>query len=88
MNGSPKAIRNNARLSSSGERYWSAALEAFFKKRYVGEKIASASFFLEVLKPEKSTDGYLDVSVPRMAIREKALGKIEINLAYVSSPLN
>jgi hypothetical protein len=52
-----------------------------------GEKIAKASLFLKVIKPEEITEGSLDVTIPRMAFKERALGKIEINLVYVSSPL-
>jgi len=52
-----------------------------------GEKIAKASLFLKVIKPEEITEGSLDVTIPRMALQEKALGRIEINLVYVSSPL-
>jgi hypothetical protein len=52
-----------------------------------GEKIAKAFLFLKVIKPEEITEGSLDVTIPRMAFKERALGKIEINLVYVSSPL-
>jgi hypothetical protein len=52
-----------------------------------GEKISKASLFLKAIKPEEVTEGSLDVTIPRMAIKEKALGKIEINLVYVPSPL-
>jgi len=52
-----------------------------------GEKIAKASLFLKVIKPEEITEWSLDVTIPRMAFKERALGKIEINLVYVSSPL-
>jgi hypothetical protein len=52
-----------------------------------GEKIATASLFLRAIKPGEMTEGSLDVTIPRMAIKEKALGRIEINLVYVSSPL-
>jgi hypothetical protein len=52
-----------------------------------GEKIAKASLFLKVIKPEEIIEGSLDVTIPRRAFEEKALGKIEINLVYVSSPL-
>jgi hypothetical protein len=52
-----------------------------------GEKIAKASLFLKVIKPEEITEGSLDVTIPKMAFKEKALGKIEINLVYVPSPL-
>jgi len=52
-----------------------------------GEKIATASLFLKAIKPGEITEGSLDVTIPRMAIKEKALGRIEINLVYVPSPL-
>ena len=52
-----------------------------------GEKIATASLFLKAIKPGEITEGSLDVTIPRMAVKEKALGKIEINLVYVPSPL-
>jgi len=52
-----------------------------------GEKIAKGSLFLKAIKPEEITEGSLDVTIPRMAIKGKALGKIEINLVYVPSPL-
>jgi hypothetical protein len=52
-----------------------------------GEKISKASLFLKAIKPEEVTEGSLDVTIPKMAIKEKALGKIEISLVYVPSPL-
>ncbi|MGQ9648006.1 MAG: hypothetical protein ACUVWO_15885 [Thermodesulfobacteriota bacterium] len=52
-----------------------------------GEKIATASLFLKALRPGEITEGSLDVTIPRMAVKEKALGRIEINLVYVPSPL-
>jgi hypothetical protein len=52
-----------------------------------GEKIATASLFLKAIKPGEMTEGSLDVTIPRMAVKEKALGRIEINLIYVPSPL-
>jgi hypothetical protein len=52
-----------------------------------GEKISKVSLFFQPLKPEGITEGSLDVTIPKMAIKEKALGKIEINLVYVPSPL-
>ncbi|NWF91753.1 MAG: hypothetical protein HXY46_02455 [Syntrophaceae bacterium] len=52
-----------------------------------GEKIATASLFLKALKPGEIAEGSLDVTIPRMAVKEKALGRIEINLVYVPSPL-
>jgi len=53
-----------------------------------GEKISKVSVFLRVIKPDENTEGSLDVTIPRMAVKEKALGKIEISLVYVPSPLN
>ena len=53
-----------------------------------GEKIAKASLYLKITKPEQTTEGSLDVTIPRKAIKEKALGKIEISLVYIPSPLN
>jgi hypothetical protein len=52
-----------------------------------GEKIATVYPFWRAIKPEEITEGSLDVTIPRMAVKEKALGKIEINLVYVPSPL-
>lgn len=52
-----------------------------------GEKIATVYPFWKAIKPEEITEGSLDVAIPRMAAKEKALEKIEINLVYVSSPL-
>ncbi|OGP87924.1 MAG: hypothetical protein A2157_02705 [Deltaproteobacteria bacterium RBG_16_47_11] len=53
-----------------------------------GEKISKVSLFLKAIKPEEVTEGsFYDVTIPKMAIKEKALGKIEINLVYVPSPL-
>ncbi|MCG6533853.1 MAG: hypothetical protein L7F78_04000 [Syntrophales bacterium LBB04] len=53
-----------------------------------GEKITKVSFYLKVIKPEESFEGRLDVTIPKKAIKEKTLGKIEVNLVYVASPLN
>ena len=53
-----------------------------------GEKIAKATLYAKVIKPEENTEGSLDVTIPRKAIKEKALGKIEISLVYIPSPLN
>ena len=52
-----------------------------------GEKIAKASLFLKAIKPGEITEGSLDVTIPRAAVKEKALGKLEVNLVYVPSPL-
>jgi len=52
-----------------------------------GEKIDKVYPFWKALPPEGIAEGTLDVTIPKMAIKEKALGKIEINLVYVPSPL-
>ena len=53
-----------------------------------GEKIATSSLYMRITKPEKTIEGTLDVTIPRKAIKEKALGKLEISLVYIPSPLN
>jgi hypothetical protein len=52
-----------------------------------GEKIAKASLYMKAIKPEESFEGTIEATIPRMAIKEKDLGKIEINIVYVPSPL-
>jgi hypothetical protein len=51
------------------------------------EKIEKVYPFWKALQPEGITEGSLDVTIPKMAIKGKALSKIEINLVYVPSPL-
>jgi hypothetical protein len=51
------------------------------------EKIDKVYPFWKALQPEGITEGTLDVTIQKMAITGKALGKIEINLVYVPSPL-
>ena len=51
------------------------------------EKIDKVYAFWKALQPEGITEGTLDVTIPKMAVTGKVLGKIEINLVYVSSPL-
>jgi len=53
-----------------------------------GERITKASMYFKVIKPEESFDGQLDVTIPMKAIKEKTLGKIEVNLIYIASPLS
>ena len=53
-----------------------------------GEKIATVYPFWKAIKPEETTEGSLDVTIPRKAIKEKLLGKMELNLVYIPSPLN
>ena len=52
-----------------------------------GEKVANISPFWKALKPQEVAEGSLDATIPRKAIKEKALGKIEVNMVYVPSPL-
>ena len=53
-----------------------------------GEKMAKISPFWKALKPEEAAEGSLwDTTIPRKAIKEKALGKIEVNIVYVPTPL-
>jgi hypothetical protein len=52
-----------------------------------GEKISKATIVLQAIKPGEVTEGSIDATIPRMAIKEKALGKIEVNLVYVPTPL-
>jgi hypothetical protein len=51
------------------------------------EKVDKVYAFWKALQPEDITEGSLDVTIPKMAIKEKPLAKIEINLVYVPSPL-
>jgi len=51
------------------------------------EKIEKVHPFWKALQPEGVAEGSLDVTIPMNAIKEKSLGKIEVNLVYVSSPL-
>ncbi len=53
-----------------------------------GEKVAKVSPFWKALKPGEVAEGSLwDTTIPRAAVKEKTLGKIEINVVYVPSPL-
>ena len=52
-----------------------------------GDKISKVSSYWKPIKPEETFEGSIDVTIPRAAVKEKALGKIEINVVYVPSPL-
>ena len=52
-----------------------------------GEKVVKASLYLKTIKPEEMTEGNLEVTVPKKAVKEKALAKIEISLVFVPSLL-
>jgi len=51
------------------------------------EKIDKVYPFWKALQPEGTTEGNLDVTIPKMAVTGKALGKIQIDLVFVPSPL-
>jgi hypothetical protein len=52
-----------------------------------GEKISKVSSYWKPIKPEETFEGSVDATIPRAAVKEKALGKIEINVVYIPSPL-
>ena len=52
-----------------------------------GEKVSKVSPFWKTLKPEEVAEGTLDATIPRKAVKDKSLGKIEITLVYVPIPL-
>jgi len=52
-----------------------------------GEKVSKASPFWKTLKPEELAEGTLVAAIPRKAVKEEILGKIQVNLVYVSIPL-
>ena len=51
------------------------------------EKIDKVYPFWKALHPEDVAEGSLDVTIPKTAIKEKSLSKIEVSLVYVPSPL-
>lgn len=52
-----------------------------------GEKISKVSSYWKTVKPGDVFEGSIDATIPRAAVKEKALEKIEINMVYVPSPL-
>jgi hypothetical protein len=52
-----------------------------------GEKISKVSSYWKVIKPGEVFEGSVDATIPKAAVKEKALGKIEISAVYVPSPL-
>jgi hypothetical protein len=50
-----------------------------------GEKIAKASLMLNKINPGESSDGSLELTFPRAAL--KNLGRIDFNLVFIPSPL-
>jgi len=51
------------------------------------EKIVKVYPFWKALQPGDIAEGTLDVTIPKKAIKEKPLGKLEVDLVYVPSPL-
>ena len=51
------------------------------------EKIDKVRPFWKAIQPGDVTEGTLDVTIPKNAIKEKSLRKFEVNLVYVPSPL-
>jgi len=52
-----------------------------------GEKISKVSAYWQSIKPGNAFEGSIDATIPRAAVNEKALGKIEISVVYIPSPL-
>ena len=52
-----------------------------------GEKTTNASIFIKAFKPGESDEVSLNVPIPENAVKENALGKIEVNISYVPLPL-
>jgi hypothetical protein len=52
-----------------------------------GEKFSNVSAYWQPIKPHENFEGSIDTTIPRAAVAEKALGKIEINVVYVPTPL-
>jgi hypothetical protein len=52
------------------------------------EKIVKISPFWKTLKPGEMTEGSLETTIPKNALKEKALSKIQIDLVYVPSSLS
>ncbi len=52
-----------------------------------GEKISKVSSYWKAIKPGEDFEGSIDATIPRAAVKEKVLGKIEISAVYVPSPL-
>ena len=52
-----------------------------------GEKVAKAHLYLKILKPQESFNANLNATIPRSAIKQNSLSKIEINVVYTQTPL-
>jgi hypothetical protein len=52
-----------------------------------GENISKVTSLLKIIKPGETASGSIDATIPRAAMKEKVLKKIDIDLIYVPSPL-
>jgi len=52
------------------------------------EKMTKVYSFWKILKPEETTQGNLETTIPGAALKAKTLSKIQIDLVYVPSPLS
>jgi len=52
-----------------------------------GEKIAKVSSYWKAIKPGEAFEGSIEATIPRAAIKEKPLGKLEVSIVYIPSPL-
>jgi hypothetical protein len=52
-----------------------------------GEKKVTVSAYWTDLQPGKDAGNYLDVTLPRAAVKEKSLSKIQFRVVYVPTPL-
>ncbi len=52
-----------------------------------GEKASNVSSYWKAIKPAETFEGSIDATIPRAAVKQKDLGKIEVDVVYVPSPL-
>jgi hypothetical protein len=52
-----------------------------------GEKRVSVSTYWTDLQPGKEAENSLDVTIPMAAVKNKSLGKIQVSVVYIPSPL-
>jgi hypothetical protein len=52
-----------------------------------GEKDVTVTTYLKNLQPGKESENQLDVNIPRAAVRDRSLSKIQVSLVYVPIPL-
>jgi hypothetical protein len=52
-----------------------------------GEKISKAIVMLQAIRPGEITESSIDATIPKTAVKGKALGQIEVNLVYIPTLL-